>query len=39
MPPRVKGFGSRPLLRINADEDFELQDWSEKFGVSKERLR
>jgi hypothetical protein len=25
--------------RINVNEDYELQDWSEKFGVSPEELR
>lgn len=24
--------------RINVNEDYELRDWSEKFGVSKEEL-
>lgn len=25
--------------RINVNEDYELRDWSEKFGVSKEALK
>ncbi len=25
--------------RINVNEDYELQYWSDKFGVSRERLR
>ena len=25
--------------RINVNEDYELQDWSEKFGVSPEELK
>jgi uncharacterized membrane protein YqiK len=25
--------------RINASEDYEVRDWSEKFGVSKDRLK
>jgi hypothetical protein len=25
--------------RINVDEDYELRDWSKKFGISPERLK
>ena len=25
--------------RINVNEDYEVQDWARKFGVSKEELR
>ncbi|HEY4076551.1 MAG TPA: DUF3606 domain-containing protein [Rhizomicrobium sp.] len=30
--------GGPDRARINRDEDYEVQDWSAKFGVSKERL-
>ncbi|CAM5789332.1 DUF3606 domain-containing protein [Rhizobacter sp. Root404] len=31
--------GGQDRARINIDEDYELADWSKKFGVSKERLK
>lgn len=31
--------GPADRTRINVNEDYELQYWSEKFGVSRERLR
>jgi hypothetical protein len=31
--------GKRDRDRINVNEDYELRDWSEKFGVSAERLK
>ncbi len=31
------GGGDR--LRINVNEDYELRDWSEKFGVTPEKLK
>ena len=34
-----KNTGSPDRDRINVNEDYELQDWSEKFGVSREELK
>ncbi len=31
--------GSQDRSRIHTSEDYELQYWSEKFGVSREELR
>ncbi len=31
--------GPQDRSRINVNEDYELQYWSEKYGVSKEELR
>lgn len=31
--------GNPDRERINVNEDYELQYWSEKFGVSKEELK
>lgn len=31
--------GKQDRERINVNEDYELRDWSKKFGVSKEELR
>ena len=31
--------GSPDRDRINVNEDYELQDWSEKFGVSRDELK
>jgi hypothetical protein len=31
--------GSPDKDRINVNEDYELQYWSEKFGVSKDRIK
>ena len=31
--------GGRDRNRISLDQDHELRDWSEKFGVTKEELR
>jgi hypothetical protein len=31
--------GSPDRDRINVNEDFELRDWSKKFGVSPEELK
>jgi hypothetical protein len=31
--------GSPDRDRINVNEDYELQDWSEKFGVTKDELK
>ena len=35
----TKNVGSPDRDRINVNEDYELQYWSEKFGVSRERLK
>jgi len=31
--------GPQDRARINVNEDYELQYWTEKFGVSSEKLR
>lgn len=31
--------GSPDRKRINLNEDYEVRDWSARFGVSEERLR
>lgn len=31
--------GNPDRQRISLSEDYEVRDWSEKFGVSEERLR
>ena len=31
--------GPQDSTRINVNEDYELRYWTEKFGVSEERLR
>ncbi|MGZ9114348.1 MAG: DUF3606 domain-containing protein [Brevundimonas sp.] len=31
--------GGQDRARISLSEDYEVRDWSEKFGVSEERLR
>ena len=31
--------GKQDRQRINVHEDYELQDWSKKFGVSREELK
>ena len=31
--------GGQDRQRINLNEDYEVRDWSAKFGVSAERLR
>jgi predicted DNA-binding protein YlxM (UPF0122 family) len=31
--------GSQDRDRINVNQDYELQDWSEKFKVSREELK
>ena len=39
MPDDKTKRGGQDRTRIDISEDYELRDWSEKFGVSKERLR
>ena len=34
-----KTAGSADRERINVNEDYELRDWSKKFGVSHEELK
>lgn len=34
-----KNAGTADRDRINVNEDYELRDWSEKFGVSKDELK
>jgi hypothetical protein len=31
--------GGQDRQRINVNEDYELRDWSKKFGVSEQRLK
>jgi Protein of unknown function (DUF3606) len=31
--------GGQDRTRINVNEDYELRDWSKKFGVSADQLR
>lgn len=31
--------GGQDRTRISLSEDYEVRDWSEKFGVSEDRLR
>jgi len=31
--------GNPDRSRINVNEDYELKDWAEKFGVTKEQLK
>jgi hypothetical protein len=31
--------GGQDRTRINVNEDYELRDWSEKFGVTPEELK
>lgn len=31
--------GGQDRTRINVNQDYELRDWSEKFGVSQEELK
>jgi len=39
MPDDPKQVGKSDRDRINVNEDYELRYWTEKFGVSEERLR
>jgi hypothetical protein len=32
-------FGVADRSRVNVNEDYELQYWSERFGVSQDRLK
>ena len=39
MADNKKDVGSPDRDRINLSEDYEVQDWSKKFGVSPDELR
>ena len=39
MADNLQNRGGQDRKRINVNEDYELRDWSEKFGVTKERLK
>ena len=39
MPDDKTKRSRQDRTRIDISEDYELRDWSEKFGVSKERLK
>ena len=39
MSDNKKNIGKPDRDRINTSEDYEVQDWSKKFGVSTEELR
>jgi len=39
MPDDKSKAGGRDRRRINVDEDYELRDWSKKFGVTQEELK
>jgi hypothetical protein len=39
MPDNTQKSGGQDRQRINVNQDYELQDWSKKFGVTKERLK
>jgi len=39
MPDDKSKAGGQDRRRINVDEDYELRDWSKKFGVTQEELK
>ena len=39
MPDDKSKAGKQDRERINVHKDYELRDWSKKFGVSKEELK
>jgi len=39
MSDNKKTVGNPDRLRINLSQEYEVQDWSKKFGVSTEELR
>lgn len=39
MPDKLQNPGGQDRKRINVNEDYELRDWSKKFGVSKDKLK
>jgi hypothetical protein len=39
MSDDLSNKGMQDRARINTDEDYEVRYWSEKFGVSRDRLK
>jgi hypothetical protein len=39
MADDLKNRGGRDRTRIDVNQDYELRDWSKKFGVTKEQLK
>jgi hypothetical protein len=39
MPDNKDRSGGQDRKRIDVNQDYELQDWAKKFGVSKEQLK
>jgi len=39
MPDNLQQRGGRDRELIDVNEDYELRDWSKKFGVTKEQLK
>jgi hypothetical protein len=39
MPDDKSKTGGQDRSRINVNEDYELRDWSKKFGVTPEQLK
>jgi hypothetical protein len=39
MSDDLKNRGGRDRQRIDVTQDYELRDWSKKFGVTKEQLK
>jgi hypothetical protein len=39
MSDNLQNRGGQDRQRIDVNQDYELRDWSKKFGVSKERLK
>jgi hypothetical protein len=39
MPDNTQQSGGQDRKRINVNQDYELRDWSDKFGVTPERLK
>ncbi len=39
MADNLQNRSGQDRARINVNEDYELRDWSKKFGVTKERLK
>jgi len=39
MPDNKQAVGGQDRKRINLDEDYEVNDWAKRFGVSTDELR
>ena len=39
MPDNLKSSGGQDRKRIDVNQDYELRDWSKKFGVSPDELK